>query len=517
MPNLAGKLIVFFISLVCSGIFFWVNTQAEVTGSVDVFVNVPQGLIPTPTTTPTEVLGTGFVIPNPQPFAIYNVVISDITTQSAKISWQTDQLATSELYFGETEKYELGVRHGLSFSFSHQLNLTNLKPRTTYHFLIASRNLTNATALMGDFTFTTLDIPDQQPPLPIQDLKIFPSNNQLTLVWKNPPDLDLAGVKIYRHLRYYPTAQSGELVFIGLASSFVDQKVINNHRYYYTVYAYDWAGNLASGVSQSNVPQAKISPLPGQKPEIEPIAPGGEEIPAWLFSYTINKTLPLQLSEEQKIGVLVYDQINFAIPVNIFSKKIDRAILHLKSLSQDAAWVYPLTLSADEKNWQLDFIAPNQTGQYQVDIEIVFTDQSRGHSQFFIEVFPPGRLKNGWLPNKLIKGGVVLLYVFRPETKEWELWPTANIWQPNPRVTTGMGDYGFSVPNGKYYLVLHKEGYWTKITKSFVVANQRINFNLALWPIIPFWWVMVIFGLVGLWQYFRKKQYQSLLRKIHRG
>ena len=498
------------ISLLCAGIFFSGTAFAEITGTVNILTNVPHGLLPE---TPPS---TGFVVPNQQPFSIYDVLIQNITIDSAVIKWQTDQLATSEIYFGETSAYELGVQSGLSFLFQHEIHLTNLKPRTTYHFLISSRSVSGATALAGDFTFTTLSLPDHRPPASIRDFQIFPADGQLTLVWQNPPDPDFAGVKIYRSLNFYPTVNRGELIFQGLASSLVDPKLINDQRYYYTIYAYDWASNLSGGVSQSGVPRLKVIPQPGfpTEPVIKPEAPKGEEIPAWLFQYLVSGSLTLQLSQEGFIEVLAYDQITLNIPAQIFSRPIDHATLRLRDASSTAVWIYPLNWLNNGKLLAIDFIAPPVSGRYQAEVEIVFTDQSRAYAEFTVTVFPRGYLRNGWLPNTLIKGAVILLYAWQPATKEWLLYPSSNSWQTNPQISPTMGEYGWSVPNGRYYLVIHKEGYWTKITKPFTVSNHRINFGFKLWPIVPFWWVIVLAILFSLWQFLRKLQYQSLLKKI---
>lgn len=97
-------------------------------------------------------------------------------------------------------------------------------------------------------------------PQNVKDLRIVPSDQQLSLYWTEPDDIDYAGVYIRRSLTSNPTFTSGELVFTGRGEaagaeySFVNLGLINNTLYHYTVFAFRNSGARASGVSISGTP-----------------------------------------------------------------------------------------------------------------------------------------------------------------------------------------------------------------------------------------------------------------------
>jgi len=85
---------------------------------------------------------------------ISNIDVINITTDSATITWTTDQLSDSRVEYGETTAYGSLVTDPL-FTTSHSLTLTNLTPGTTYHFKATSTNNYGFSSSSNDDTFTT--------------------------------------------------------------------------------------------------------------------------------------------------------------------------------------------------------------------------------------------------------------------------------------------------------------------------------------------------------------------------
>lgn len=90
----------------------------------------------------------------PTPPVISGVGASSIGSNSALVSWTTDQNASSVVQYGLTTSYGLGVTN-TSLVQSHQINLTQLTPGTTYHYIVQSSNQSGLTSVSGDFTFQT--------------------------------------------------------------------------------------------------------------------------------------------------------------------------------------------------------------------------------------------------------------------------------------------------------------------------------------------------------------------------
>lgn len=104
-------------------------------------------LIPTPTSTPTP-------IPTPIPPTISNVLIQDITNQSATITWENDKPANAIINYGKTTA--LGTEIPIIESKStHTFSMIDLINNTKYYFNITSC-VQSSCKTYGPLSFTTL-------------------------------------------------------------------------------------------------------------------------------------------------------------------------------------------------------------------------------------------------------------------------------------------------------------------------------------------------------------------------
>jgi peroxiredoxin len=86
---------------------------------------------------------------------ISGINASSITDVGATISWVTDKAATSQLEYGTTNTYGSSTALNQDLNTSHSITLTGLKPSTTYHFKVKSKDATSNEATSQDQTFTT--------------------------------------------------------------------------------------------------------------------------------------------------------------------------------------------------------------------------------------------------------------------------------------------------------------------------------------------------------------------------
>ncbi|MEM7828109.1 MAG: DUF1566 domain-containing protein, partial [Candidatus Aenigmatarchaeota archaeon] len=91
------------------------------------------------------------------PPIISNIIISDITYDSATIIWTTDQPSDSVVEYGENISYSKSTTDS-TLTTIHSIRLNRLIPSTTYHFRVISRN-TLGTYFSEDMIFTTLTPP----------------------------------------------------------------------------------------------------------------------------------------------------------------------------------------------------------------------------------------------------------------------------------------------------------------------------------------------------------------------
>ena len=85
---------------------------------------------------------------------ISNVTATNISNNSATITWTTDQNSDSVVNYGLTSSYG-STTSSSTMTVSHSVNIAGLSAATTYHFRVKSKNINNLTATSGDFTFVT--------------------------------------------------------------------------------------------------------------------------------------------------------------------------------------------------------------------------------------------------------------------------------------------------------------------------------------------------------------------------
>jgi hypothetical protein len=83
------------------------------------------------------------------------VTATSITTNSATITWTTDQASTSLVNYGTTTSYGSSSTPNSSLVTSHSVTLTGLTPGTTYDFDVVSANSSNVSSNSANSSFTT--------------------------------------------------------------------------------------------------------------------------------------------------------------------------------------------------------------------------------------------------------------------------------------------------------------------------------------------------------------------------
>jgi hypothetical protein len=182
---------------------------------------------------------------------ISNFAIVDITETGARVTWTTNEVATSTVAYGLTDGYELGTITDATLVTGHSMSLSGLLPATLYHVEARAIDAAGNTTLGGDETFTTL--PDETPPANVSDfaaIEVPPGTAQLT--WQNPPEADLAGVRIVRRIGEFPTGpDDGIIVFDAFGVETTNPGLSASTNYRYAAFAYDTSGNFASGALAS--------------------------------------------------------------------------------------------------------------------------------------------------------------------------------------------------------------------------------------------------------------------------
>lgn len=363
-----------------------------------------------PLPTPPSPPGIG-PIQDIKPPVIYNVLISKITLNSAEISWNTDEPALCQLFWGKTQEYKEGSISEITFSLFHKTELINLLPDTNYHFKIKCRDPSGNESETVDQKFVTLRPPDITPPTNVSDFEAIPGDSQITLKWRNPPDPDFKGVRIMRSTKFYPREPwEGELVYESKKTSFVDTGLINGQRYYYTAFSYDYAGNYSSGAIASAVPfRAEFPPEKittekecleagfywydnacHREPKVVPLPPEVEKIIVEKFDF-IQRGVKLPI-EEGRVRVVP----NEPLTVSIDYEKVPKLFKTMKVTIEKNGKFFSFFLRINkEKTAYLVTFMPPEPGVYPLTITIL------DHKDQLLKKIPYQLIVSGILPPPL--------------------------------------------------------------------------------------------------------------------
>ncbi len=93
------------------------------------------------------------------PPVISGVASSNVTGNSARISWTTSEPADTQVDYGTTTFYGNSTSLNPALTTSHAQTLTGLTAKTTYHYRVRSRDEPGNQAVSDDFIFRTGDAP----------------------------------------------------------------------------------------------------------------------------------------------------------------------------------------------------------------------------------------------------------------------------------------------------------------------------------------------------------------------
>jgi len=203
-----------------------------------------------------------FIAPSPDPPTISNVVVpaEDITSNSAHITWETNEAADSYIEYGTDTSY--GSIYGSPSLFStHSIYLpANLEPETTYHFRVLSRDNTGDQAVSEDYTFTTIDDGsgdgDGEGGIQISSVNASAGDvpNSIIITW-NTNVIANGSVRYGLDEEYGQTAS--EDLTIDNKESFAKEHTItlynllSNSSYNFKVVSYDQSGNIATSANDT--------------------------------------------------------------------------------------------------------------------------------------------------------------------------------------------------------------------------------------------------------------------------
>lgn len=184
----------------------------------------------------------------------------DITAESVKITWGTDEPATGEIEYGLTAQYGNSSGVNATLLNNHSQTLSGLQPNTLYHYRVKSADALGNLSVSTDYSFTTNSLIDSVPPADVENFTAIPGTQLVTLSWVNPSDSDFIGVRIVYRTDRFPTAlDDGEVLgdFSGQQNesvTVVHAGLQENVTYYYSASSYDSHGNYQHTAHATAIP-----------------------------------------------------------------------------------------------------------------------------------------------------------------------------------------------------------------------------------------------------------------------
>ena len=89
---------------------------------------------------------------------ITNVTVTNITNNSAKITWTTDEIANSVVNYGLESEIYTEIESDPLFVINHTIALTPLSPGTNYYFVVNSTDRSGNSAESSEYSFSTAGI-----------------------------------------------------------------------------------------------------------------------------------------------------------------------------------------------------------------------------------------------------------------------------------------------------------------------------------------------------------------------
>lgn len=231
---------------------------------------------------------------------ISDALVSDITLNSAVISWKTNISSTSSIDYGLSAEYGMSASgNAKDFTTSHEIKLKNLKSGVTYNFKVKGNDDNDNLIISDNYSFKTYALPL------ISDYKIEDVKDTSAVVkWTSNIDID--------SLVIYDNMKTGESRTQG------DTKLAQNHNlklenldfgtdYIIKIEGRDIFGNTAKG------PEVKIKTL------LDVIAPSITSVRTYTTMMSVKDKTQIvavwKTDEQSTSQVLLFSVANAANPV----------------------------------------------------------------------------------------------------------------------------------------------------------------------------------------------------------
>ncbi|MDD3146644.1 MAG: carboxypeptidase regulatory-like domain-containing protein, partial [Candidatus Riflebacteria bacterium] len=188
------------------------------------------------------VSGVNFSLPSDS--EIYDIIVSDVTSSRARITFYTRFQSRASIKYGANALMDKNTAADAELVFQHQYQLEGLTPATTWKYQCLATDKTGRTLASDIRTFNTPATTRGVSPTGLELAKAA-NSNAIQLKWNADSSADFAGFNIYR-------AQSvqGPFSLVGsgvvMQNSYLDNNVRPGVKYYYRITRLSGSGDESS-------------------------------------------------------------------------------------------------------------------------------------------------------------------------------------------------------------------------------------------------------------------------------
>jgi hypothetical protein len=407
---------------------------------------------------------------------ISNIQVSQISTSSAIVSWDTDNVTSSIIHFGTSAGYGQNTAVDSSLELAHQQTITGLAPGTTYHFQVGGKDQNGNIAASTDSTFLTQ-----------ANIANAPTGGGGTTTTTSPGGSRIVGTndKIPPKVQIDTPPQSSYKDVPTLQGTASDDNAVNSVDYS-TDDGKNWLP--VDTLKDAGRPKVSFSFKPilledGNYPVVvRALDSSGNETATATRIIVIDTLPPIVGVSVLSVGtqfiqpdshnaMTALSEVDQKITLNAVGGPTSIVINALQTGTDKTIHSFSLTYSTQTGLWSgvLSFQA---AGTY--DLIAKATDGAQNITTRVlgkITALQTARITAQ--DEKLVKDATVTLYTRDPDTERWEIWDGKAYGQPNPH-GAAKGTYGFYLPPGVYYMRLDAPGYKRITTNSFQLTTPSI-------------------------------------------
>jgi hypothetical protein len=416
--------------------------------------------------------------PNDSNVGVSNIMVTNITTSSATVTWDSDSATSSLVYYGASSNYGSTSSYNTTLETSHSVTLTGLNPATAYHYQVAGDDGQFGFAYSSNNTFVT-----KTPSTTSSGSGSSGSGSNAPGVIINPvptetvpPTITLT-TDLSKPFKQTPviTGQASDNVAIAKVEYSIDggqnwlpvdrltqatqrgQADVRNVTFQFTPIPTE-DGNypiVARAIDSSNNPATTpvatliIDRLPPQLgPLVISYGPETLEPQSNAFRLVAGSTYKLVASD-----------VGGSTSITIDAKLID---------SRAVTSSFALTQSADSGLWN-GLMTFKQGGAYELTVRSL--DGAGNKTNRVVAqaaVSPVGRVLSA-TTSKVAAGAELTLYYQEPTTRAWQIWDGAPYDQANPQKIKADGSYSLMLPQGRYYLKVRATGHHLFVSNIFTL------------------------------------------------